>query len=336
MSKNEQFELPLAHYDDGGVNVELRLEPGSQDGVWATQDQMADVFGVTKKTISEHLQNIFSSGELEEITVVRKFRTTAADGKSYDTKHYNLAAIISVGFRVSGPRATRFRQWANKVLREYATQGYVINEDVLRNNPSKLDDLASRVRALRSEERSVYFKVKECFKISASDYSPNSQEVRSFYALVQDKFHHAITKMTASKLVMDRADHSLENMGMQSFPGIKPKKADAKVGKNYLTKEELYRMHLLSEQFLLFAESTALSGKKMTIRSLKEQLDKLLTLNDYDVFDGYQDYLKHQADKHIEIEWKAYKARLKLEKLGIEYDTEAHALGEYDEILGKE
>lgn len=330
---SEQYELQLTQYDDGVVNVELQLEPGSQDGVWATQSQMAAVFGVTKKTVSEHLSNIFLSDELKEEAVVRNFRITASDGKAYKTKHYNLAAIISVGFRVSGPRATRFRQWANKVLHEYATKGYVLNEEVLRNDPDRLNELSDRVRALRAEEKSTFDKVRECFKISASDYDPKSHEVRSFYALVQDKFHHAITRMTASKLIMDRADHLVENMGLQSFQGSKPRKSDIKVGKNYLTKEELYRMHLLSEQFLLFAETTALQGKKMTIRSLRDQLDNLLRLNQYEVLDGYQDYLKNDAEEHAEVEWEAYKRRSKVESAGIEYDPDLHAIGEYDHIL---
>jgi hypothetical protein len=215
----------------------------------------------------------------------------------------------------------------------YVEQGYVINEKALRKSPDKLNKLAAELRALRSEEKQIYAKVRECFKISSSDYDPKSKEVRSFYALLQDKFHHAVTGQTASKIILDRADHREENMGMDSFTGNNVTLQDAKTGKNYLKSDELYRLHLLSEQFLLYAESTALAGKNMTMNSLHKQLDKLLTLNDYPIFSGYKDFLKNDAERHAKAEITLYRKRLKIESLGIEYDEEALALGEYDDIL---
>ncbi|MFT9441062.1 MAG: RhuM family protein [Acetobacter papayae] len=327
-----QNELQLAVYNTPDHSIDFKLDGGG-DTVWATQTQIAEAFGVAPNTVTEHLKNIFREGELVEDSVTRKFRATAKDGKNYNTLHYNLDAILSVGYRVSGPKATEFRKWATQTLRQYLEQGYVLNEAALRRNPEKLNELAAKVRALRSEERSVYGQVRECFKISASDYNPDSTEVRSFYALLQDKFHHAVTGMTGSKLIMDRADHTVENMGLHSFDGKSPTIKDATTGKNYLNDNELHRLHILSEQFLLFAEGTALSGKKMTMSSLHEQLDKLLVLNDYSVFEGYTDYLKDEADQHARREHKMFKVRQKVERAGLTYDPSDYELGEYDDIL---
>ena len=241
--------------------------------------------------------------------------------------------MISVGYRVNSKAATRFRQWATGTIKAFIEQGYVINDKALRESPEKLNKLAAKLRALRSEEKQVYAKVRECFKIGSSDYDPSSEEVRKFYGLLQDKFHHAITGQTASKIVLDRADHLAESMGVQTYSGKEPTLTEAGVGKNYLESEELYRIHLLSEQFLLYAESRALAGQRMTMKSLHAQLDRLLTLNDYPVFEGYKDYLKADADRHARQEMTLYKKRRKIEALGIEYDEEALAAGEYDDIL---
>lgn len=328
----EQHELQLASYHTKNCSIDFQLD-GDGDTFWATQAQIAELFDTTVANVNEHLKNIFSSGELDEKSTIRKILIVAKNGKSYNTLHYNLDAIISVGYRVSGPRATQFRKWATQTLRLYLEQGYLLNETALRSNPEKLNELAAKVRALRSEERSIYGQVRECFKISASDYDPNSQEVKSFYALLQDKFHHAVTGMTGSKLIMDRADHTAKNMGLHSFAGKSPTIKDATTGKNYLNENELYRLHILSEQFLLFAEGTALSGKKMTMSSLHKQLDRLLILNDYQVFGGYNDYLKADADEHARREHKMFKIRQKVELAGLNYDPVDYELGEYDDIL---
>lgn len=311
---------------ENDTDISLNIE---NSDIWISQKQMALLFGVTAPTINEHLKNIFDTNELDENSVIRNFRITASDGKSYDTKHYNLDAIISVGYRVNSRQATVFRQWATKVLRQYIEDGYVINEIALANNPDKLDELASKIRALRATEKSVYAKVRECFKISASDYAPNSQEVKTFYALLQDKFHHAVTKMTASKIIMDRANYTAGNMGLVSFKDLMPTKEEAKTGKNYLTEGELRRIYLLSEQFLLHAESTAFMGKKMTMQSLHKYLDDLLVFNGYPVFDGYQDYLKDLAMEHAEREHQNYINLKKLEMLGVKVDLLEYENGNY-------
>lgn len=309
--------------------VSLKFEADTQ-AIWGTQEQIAAIFDVDRSSISKHIGNILREGELDEKSHVQKVHI---ENSARTVSYYSVDMIISVGYRVNSMAATTFRRWATKTLKTYLEQGYVINEKALRASPEKLNQLAAQVRALRSEEKQVYAKVRECFKISSSDYDPGSPQVKSFYALLQDKFHHAVTGMTASKLIMDRADFRSENMGLQSMKGERPTMDDAKSGKNYLKPDELYRLHLLSEQFLLYAESTALAKKQMTMKSLHLQLDRLLTLNDYEVFDGYKDYIKDQAIQHAKIEYAYYKKRTKLETLGIEFDEDGLVAGEYDAYL---
>lgn len=297
--------------------------------IWITQRGLAQLLDVNTPAISKHIKNIFAEGELEEKAVVSKMETTALDGKSYLTLHYNLDAIIAVGYRVNSKKATQFRKWATQVLHTYIQDGYVVNEAILRDDPAKLNQLAAKIRELRADEKNVFAQVRECFKISASDYEPSSQEVRTFYALLQDKFHHAVTKMTSSKLIMDRASYKEDNMGLVSFKDLWPSKQEAQTGKNYLTENELYRMYLLSEQFLLFAESSALMGKNLTMKDLHEQLDKLLELNGYPVFNGYTDHIKNHAMRHVETEYNRFKDIKKLQMLGIDVDLVEYELGAY-------
>ncbi len=323
--------LEILQYSEQGATdpVDFRLDPASES-IWATQTQIAELFQTDVSGVSRHLKNIFEEGELVAESNLQKMQIA---GSAKPVTLYSLDAIISVGYRVNSKVATRFRQWASGTLKAYIEQGYVINERVLKDSPEKLNKLAREVRALRSGEKQIYAKVRECFKLSASDYDKSSRKVRSFYALLTDKFLHAVTNQTSSKIVLDRADHLEDFMGLKTFEGKEPKANEVTVGKNYLNGEELYRLHLLSEQFLLFAESTALAGKKMTMDSLHEQLDRLLQLNDYPVFDGYKDFLKDSAVRHAKEELKLYRVRKKVEAHGIEYDEASHSLGEYDQLL---
>tara|TARA_B100000614_G_C14556047_1_gene495562 strand:- start:1408 stop:2469 length:1062 start_codon:yes stop_codon:yes gene_type:complete len=301
------------------------------ESVWASQKAISKIFETERSVITKHLGNIFDSGELDKAAVCAKFAHTADDGKQYQTQFYNLDAIISVGYRVNSKKATQFRIWATGILKQYIKDGFVINEELLKEDPHKLNQLAAKIRELRANEKNVYASVRECFKLAASDYEPSATEVKKFYSLLQDKFHHAVTQMTASKLILDRAHHTYDNMGLKSLKGEIPTKEEAKIGKNYLEGTEIYRMHLLSEQFLLYAESTALMEKEMTMEGLHQQLDTLLELNGYPVFDGYKDFLRDKALEHAEREYKDYLEIKKLEHIGVDVDLEAFHLGEYDE-----
>lgn len=324
-------EIEFVEYTDPGNHdsLSLALDPGTET-IWATQAQIAELFNTSQQNVSHHLKGIFESGELNEGSNTKNIGIARP---AKPVRVYSLDTVISVGYRVNSKAATRFRQWATQTLKAYIEEGYVLNDRALRESPEKLSKLAAELRALRSEEKQIYAKVRECFKISASDYEPTSQQVKTFYALLQDKFHHAVTGQTCAKLIMDRADHRVENMGVQTFKGKEPTSAEVVVGKNYLDKEELYRLHLLSEQFLLYAEASALRGKKMTMTTLHDKLDRLLEVNDYPVFDGWKNFNKGTAEKHAKAELTLYKKRKKIESMGIEYDEDALASGEYDEIL---
>ena len=325
----DNFQV-VQYADKGEIDpIGFRLDADTQS-IWATQEQIARLFDVTRSNVTQHLSNIFSEGELEEGSNVRNSNFAHS---SKPIRLYSLDAIISVGYRVNSRAATKFRQWSTRTLKAFIEQGYVIDEKVLRDSPEKLNKLAAQLRALRSEEKQVYAKVRECFKIGSSDYDPSSKEVKKFYALLQDKFHHAITGMEGAKLIMDRVNHKDDHMGVQTFEGKEPTLKEATTAKNLLDKEELYRLHILSEQFLLYAEATALAGRRMTMASLHKQLDRLLELNDYPVFEGWKVFLKDEAERHARQEITLYKKRKKIEAMGIDYDEESLAAGEYDDAL---
>jgi hypothetical protein len=325
----DNFEVVQYAIQGEADPVDFRLDTETES-IWATQAQIANLFETSRTNITQHLGNIFSSGELDEKSNVR---ISDIGTSTKPTKIYSLDAIISVGYRVNSTKATRFRQWATQTIKAFIEEGYVLNDRALRESPEKLNALAAKLRALRSEEKQIYAKVRECFKVSASDYQPSSKQVKTFYALLQDKFHHAVTGQTGAKLIMDRADHRDENMGVQRFAGKQPKSSEVIVGKNYLDDDELYRLHLLSEQFLLYAEASALRGTPMTMASLHDKLDRLLEVNDYPVFDGWRNFNAETAKKHARAEYALFKKRLKIESMGVEYDEEALAAGEYDDIL---
>ncbi|AUR12462.1 RhuM family protein [Phaeobacter inhibens] len=325
----DNFEVVQYSIQGESDPVDFRLDTETES-IWATQAQMAELFETTQQTISYHLGNVWRDGELDENNNTKK---VGIDGSKKPVTVHSLDAIISVGYRVNSTKATRFRQWATQTIKAFIEEGYVLNDRALRESPEKLNALAAKLRALRSEETQIYAKVRECFKVSASDYEPSSQEVKTFYALLQDKFHHAVTGQTGAKIILDRADHRDENMGVQTFAGKQPKASEVVVGKNYLNDDELYRLHLLSEQFLLYAEASALRGTPMTMASLHNKLDRLLEVNDYPVFDGWRNFNAETAKKHARAELALFKKRKKIEAMGIEYDEEALAAGEYDDIL---
>lgn len=232
--RNErQGELSLVHYETPDCVADLPFDP-SNETIWATQGQIAGLFGITTNTVGEHLKNIFREGELDEAAVTRKFRATGKDGKVYNYLHYNLDAVLSVGYRVSSKRATEFRRWATQTLRQYITQGFAINEARLKDDPRALRDLAARVRALRSDELNIYKSVRDVFAFASSDYSREAPDVGRFFALLQDKFTYAVTGQRSSQIVLERANHLIRNMGLQSMSGSRPSHADARVAKNYL------------------------------------------------------------------------------------------------------
>lgn len=281
----------------------------SNGTMWVTQKAMADIFDTDKSEISKHLKNIFTTNELDVNSVVAKFATTAIDGKTYKIEHYNLDATISVGYRVNSSKATKFRQWATSVLIQYVKDGYVIDRARLEKDPEKQRKLASEIRELRHSQKSRYAIIKDLFKISAIDYKEKTpKELGLCFALIQDKFHYAVTGMTAGKLKLDRANHRLENMGVQSISGNLPNQQEAKVEANYLSKDKLYLLYILSEQFLLYTESMSLRDKSFNIKQLEGKLDELLRVNDYKILEGYANFegISERAKNHVAQEYQTY------------------------------
>jgi len=303
------LELELVQFKLGKSAISFNLDV-DHETIWATQDQIAALFERDKSVIAKHIRSVLDDGELDENSVVAKFATTAADGKSYQVAHYNLDMILSVGYRVSSPKATEFRKWATATLRSYVVDGYAINEARLKDSPEALRKLAARIRELRSDEKNIYAAVRDCFKEASSDYDSQSKECRSFFALMQDKFLFAVTQSTASQLILGRADRKSANMGIASFAGNMPSVTEAQIGKNYLDSDELYILHILCEQFLLYAESSAIRGKTLKMADLTRKLDSLLSVNDYPVFKGYKDYLRDKAINHAKTEYAMWQRRL--------------------------
>ena len=309
----DQIEFELVRFDGENATIDFNVD-WSHDTVWATQQQIADLFGKDRDTIGRHIAKIYAEGELDRPATTAHYAVVRLEGGRSVTReieHFNLDVILSAGYRVSSTKATEFRKWATKTLREYITKGFALDDKRLRKDPNALRDLAARVRALRSEEITIYEAVRHCFKVASSDYDSDDPAVRSFYARLQDKFLFAITGKTACELILERADGSKPNMGVMACKKSLPTKAEAKVGKNYLLSDELYVLHILCEQFLLYAESKAMRGQSMTMADLAKKLDQLLTTNEYPVFSGYRDYLKQRAMEHAEREWRRWMEAVK-------------------------
>jgi len=240
--RNSTAEFLIFTSQTGEQSIEARYE---NETVWLTQKLMATLFDVSIPTINEHLKNIFDTGEADASSVIRKFRITAADGKSYDTNHYNLDAIISVGYRVNSIRATQFRQWATRILREFAIKGYVLDKQRMENGVFLGEDyferLLSEIREIRISERKFYQKITDIYA-TAIDYNQSAPTTKIFFAKVQNKLHFAIHGHTAAELIVQRADSAKLNMGLSSWeraPDGKIIKADVVIAKNYLDKDEL-------------------------------------------------------------------------------------------------
>ncbi len=272
-------ELLIYQAPDGRIKIDVRLE---EETVWLTQAHMAELFGKSKKTISEHIRNIFNEGELDEKAVVRNFRTTAADSKNYDVQYYNLDVIISVGYRVKSQQGTRFRIWATQRLREYIVKGFALNDERFKSGSSMnyFTELQERIREIRLSERFFYQKIKDIYTTSI-DYDSRAESTIDFFKVVQNKLLWAISKQTAAELVYRRADASLPLMGMQSFDktGVPVRKGDVSIAKNYLNEDEIKLLGLLVEQYLAFAEVMAQQRTPMYMKDWIQRLDSIIQLN---------------------------------------------------------
>ncbi len=305
-------ERSIAIFELESGNVQLEID-SEHETVWTTQQQIADLFGCSIKNVSLHISNIYSTDELDEIATMKKIFIVQNEGPRAvrrQVNHYNLDLILSVGYRVSSKRATIFRQWATETLKKYLVEGYALNPERVAASPDIQGRLAATLRGIRTSEKSMYGKVKFVFKESASDYDKDSQAAKSFFAIAQDKFHFAITGYTAAQIILERADADMSNMGLTTMKGEQPTVEDVIIGKNYLTADELQGLENICEQFLLFAESKAFRGHKMTMEELATKLNVLLMANDYPVLYEYNSYLRDQADAHAKKQLNAYRGQL--------------------------
>lgn len=308
--RNSTAEFLIFTGQAGQDSVEVRYE---DETIWLTQKLLAALFDVSVPTINEHLKNIFASGEVGADSAIRKFRITAADGKSYDTNHYSLDAIISVGYRVNSVRATQFRQWATQVLKEFAIKGYVLDHQRMENGTFLGEDyferLLEEIREIRLSERRFYQKISDIYA-TAVDYHRDAPTTRAFFSKVQNKLHYAIHGHTAGELIMQRADRDKPHMGLTAWekgPGGKILKSDVRVAKNYLQKDELASLGRIVNAYLDLAEDRAARRIPMTMEDWATRLDRFLEFDDRDILEDAGKVTAELAQAHAESEFEKYR-----------------------------
>jgi len=308
--RNSTAEFLIFSNQAGEDGIEVRV---ADETVWLTQKLLGVLFDKGRSTITEHLQNIFATGELEEKSVCRDFRHTAEDGKDYTTRFYNLDAIIAVGFRVNSTRATQFRQWATGVLRDFAIRGYVLDKERLKNgaflSQEYYENLLAEIREIRASERKFYQKITDIYA-TAMDYSAKAETTQAFFATVQNKLHFAIHGRTAAELIVERADSQKAQMGLttwKSAPHGKILKPDVIVAKNYLSEKELKSLDRFVTMYLDYAEDQAERGIPMTMQDWATKLNAFLQFNERDILDHPGKVSQAVAKAFAESEFEKYR-----------------------------
>jgi hypothetical protein len=303
----ENSEILIYQSEDGSTKVEVRMDG---ETVWLTLNQLAELFQRDKSVISRHIKNVFEEGELPPDSVVAKYATTAADGKTYQVDYYNLDMIISVGYRVNSHRGTQFRIWATQRLREYIIKGFTLDDERLKRagQMNYFDELINRIRDIRSSEKVFYQKVKDIYTTSV-DYDPNQPQTVEFFKILQNKLLWAVSQKTAAEIIAARADAEKPRMGLTSLSGGKVRKSDISTAKNYLNEDEITALNLLVEQFLAFAEAQAQQRKVMYMQDWIKRLNDILTINDREVLEHAGRIRKELADEMAEKEYEKFKAQ---------------------------
>lgn len=289
---------------DGNIKVDVNIQ---NEDIWMNQDVMANLYDTTKNNISMHLKNIFDEGELQKDSVVKKFLTTASDGKNYNVLHYNLDAIIAVGYRINSKKATEFRIWATKVLKEYMTKGFALNDERLKNNGTNpyFEELLARIRDIRSSEKVFWRKVLDIYATSI-DYNPKDKLSIDFFKTVQNKMHYATHGNTAAEVIFYRIDSEKENLGLTNFKGNYPTKSETEIAKNYLTEEELNILNRIVSAYLDVAEINALDRHPMTMQDWIDELDSFLKMTRKDILKDSGKISHEQALKKAHEEYDKY------------------------------
>lgn len=286
MLQEIQFVLYNLPEKEGKVQVIIRDET-----LWCTQKAMAQLFGVDRTVVSKHLKNIFESAELQQDSVCAKFAHTAEDGKIYNTQFYNLDAVISVGYRVNSLQATRFRQWTTKILNEYIKKGFVLNDDRLKQGETVFgqdyfQELLERIRSIRASERRIWQKITDIYAECSIDYDKDSPTTHDFYAMIQNRFHYAITGQTVAEIVYHNADHAKEHMGLTTWknsPNGRILKSDVTVAKNYLPEKKIKELELAVSAFFEYIENLIRRRNTFNMEQFSESVAKFLSFMDYQI-----------------------------------------------------
>ena len=313
---------------NGDVKLEVLLQGES---VWLTQKAISELFGVQRPAITKHLLNIFESGELDENSVSSILEHTASDGKKYETNFYNLDAIISVGYRVNSSKATQFRIWATQTLKEYIIKGFVLDDNRLKQGQNVFGkdyfrELLQRIRSIRASERRIYQQVTDIFAECSIDYDKNSEITKNFYAMVQNKFHYAITGKTAPEIIYKSANKGKENMGLTTWknaPDGRILKQDVVVAKNYLQEKEIQLLERTVTGYFDYIEGLVERQNTFTMAQLAESVNRFLNFNEYKILQGKGTISKVQADRKAITEYETFN---KTQKIISDFDKEIKKL----------
>ena len=330
MSNEIQFLLYNMPDADGKVQVVIKDET-----LWCTQKAMAQLFGVGVPAISKHLKNIFEEGELVADSVISKMETTAADGKNYTTTYYSLDAIIAVGYRVSSLKATRFRQWATKILNEYIKKGFAMDDERLKQGTAVFGkdyfrELLERVRSIRASERRIWQQITDIYAECSTDYDRNSPTTHDFYAMIQNRFHYAITGQTATEIIYSKADHTKDHMGLTTWknaPDGRILKSDVSIAKNYLQEKEIRQLERAVTGFFDYIEDLIERENTFNMAQFSASVNEFLTFRRYQILPDKGKISASQAKKKAEEEYDIFN---KTQRIDSDFDKEVRGL------LGKE
>ncbi|MEZ4890169.1 MAG: virulence RhuM family protein [Crocinitomicaceae bacterium] len=328
-SSSAEYLTFIAATGEGGVDAIY-----ADENIWLTQKMMGTLYNVNVRTVNEHLQKIFKDNELEVEAVVRNFRITASDSKNYNTKHYNLSAIIAVGYKVNSERAVQFRKWATQIVQEFTIKGFAMDDERLKNEGTILgkkyfEEQLQRIREIRLSERKFYQKITDIYA-TAIDYDVTAQATKRFYATVQNKLHWAIHGQTAAEVIVNRADHQKENMGLTTWkdaPKGKIQKFDVSVAKNYLSENEMQQLQRLVSAYLDIAEDMANRHIPMTMEDWENRLNKFIDATDREILQNAGSVTAEIAKVHAESEFEKY--RIIQDRLfESDFDREIKRIGE--------
>ena len=326
MSNEIQFLLYNMPDADGKVQVVIKDET-----LWCTQKAMAQLFGVGIPAISKHLKNIFTEGELVADSVISKMETTAADGKNYTTTYYSLDAIIAVGYRVSSLKATRFRQWATKILNEYIKKGFAMDDERLKQGNAVFGkdyfrELLERIRSIRTSERRIWQQITDIYAECSTDYDKNSPTTRDFYAMIQNRFHYAITGQTAAEIIYSKADHTKDHMGLTTWknaPDGRVLKSDVSIAKNYLHEKEIRQLERAVTGFFDYIEDLIERENTFNMSQFSASVNEFLTFRKYQILPDKGKISAAQAKKKAEEEYDIFN---KTQRIDSDFDKEIRGL----------